>query len=78
MDSSGRFKDVELKVGAEVGGHGCLFDITLPTMSVNSTFHSGIATNPSVGDVMTVLNQVFRDYNMSFRIVKNFKQIEEA
>ena len=68
MPSSCGFGDVVIEVEAEVGGHGCLFGIKLPVISIDSSFHSGNSANPELNDVMHVLNRVFTDYHCQHRV----------
>ena len=75
MKSSGKFSDVEIVVDAECSGHGCLFGITLPPMSVEGACWRGSTNNPNLIDVLHVLNQILKDFNYNVCFVKEFGRI---
>lgn len=57
-----------IKVGAEVGGHGCLYKIEMPTMGV---YHDDFGRNrPHYADALKLLSAVLRDYHCGHQIVK--------
>lgn len=72
------FADAEIQVVAEIGGHGCLFGIKFPEVSIISSSHSGPDSHCCFEDFCRVLNRIMDDYNMNYRIfegVRGFKEI---
>lgn len=67
--SSSLFADVRVEVESEEGGHGCLYAIRLPIMSVNGGCWCGPRCYPIMEDVLHVLNEVFRDYHCNLSVV---------
>jgi len=75
MKATGNFADVKIEICAESGGYGCLYDITLPRMAIKGSCWSGDSKDPEMGDVLHVLNHIFKEFNCSERIVNNLKSV---
>jgi hypothetical protein len=69
MKSSGDFANVEIVVDAEVGGHGCLFGIEMPQISMDGGCWSGSPCNCSWDDFKIVLNKILEDYHCKDRVL---------
>ncbi len=72
-NSAGYFADPKIIVKVE---HGCLCLITLPQMSVDGQYWAGDQQNPQVEETMHVLNRVFKDFNMNYRVMEHYEPIE--
>jgi hypothetical protein len=70
MAGANGFADVEIEVIAEHGGHGCLYGIKMPEVSIVGDSHQGPDSRCDFYDFCKVLNQIMVDYSMDRRIYK--------
>lgn len=69
MKATKNFADVSIEVFTEGGGHGCLFSIKLPPMSIDGGCFSGSFEHPEKRDVFHVLNHIFKEFNCNERVI---------
>ncbi len=74
------FVDCEVKVHAEVGGHGCLYEIEMPNkICIHKYVQSGLKTKyHNLDDLLPILNHIFTNYNLDasiFRGAQKFSKI---
>lgn len=68
MPGSDGFAAVRIQVETEVHGHGCLFGIRFPPVSINGGCWRGTLEACKAEDFFTVFNQIMRDFHMPERI----------
>lgn len=78
MKGSDGYADVVIKVYAEIGGHGCLFGIEIPRMSIDGMCWSDSTEYSKMEDVFKVLNRVLEDYKCDKRVVHGFNQLHQV